>query len=145
MIVRTRPGASGSLAVRLQQRGGSILKKHAIVEAVTASVSSDEISVLENDADVESISLDAPVLHNADKASDAESVQNTLLSTLGLPMNGLTGRGVGVAVIDSGIDRNGDFTGVSIYDFTGGFGPYANDDHGHGTHVSGLIAGRGAL
>ncbi len=73
---------------------------------------------------------------------------------------GVTGKGVGVAVIDSGIDTTqGDFAGVvqnikiiaPVVDV--GVGGYffledqANSDltSGHGTHVSGTIGGSGAM
>jgi serine protease AprX len=58
---------------------------------------------------------------------------------------GDTGRGVTVAVLDTGIDALPDFSGrlVGGVDLTSGNNPY-QDSYGHGTFVAGLIAGNGA-
>ncbi|HZT75679.1 MAG TPA: S8 family peptidase [Vicinamibacterales bacterium] len=58
---------------------------------------------------------------------------------------GFTGRGVTVAVLDSGVDASHDDLRrrvIGFADFVNGrVAPY--DDNGHGTHVSGIIAGSG--
>lgn len=55
---------------------------------------------------------------------------------------GLTGKGVGVAVLDTGIFPHRDFEDrvVCFADFVKGRRePY--DDNGHGTHIAGIIGG----
>ncbi len=52
----------------------------------------------------------------------------------------LTGSGVGVAILDTGIDvTHTDLFVNSMYDFSA-FGGSCQDDHGHGTHVGGIVA-----
>jgi serine protease AprX len=58
---------------------------------------------------------------------------------------GDTGKGVTVAVLDTGIDNLPDFAGRLIggVDLSGGHNPF-QDSYGHGTFVAGLIAGNGS-
>jgi len=147
VIVRTNPGQAAKVADNLRKQGRQVFKQYAVIDAVSTDVSADDLAVLENDPAVAGISIDAVIAGTSAPVSSVSSTPNvnTLLSTLSLPLATASGKGVGIAVIDSGLALSGDFAGVSFYDFTNSVPTAPYDDFGHGTHVSGLIAGKGVL
>mgnify|MGYP003694477831 CR=1 FL=1 len=61
---------------------------------------------------------------------------------VGTPTGTSNGSGVGVAVLDTGVDlAHADLAGT-VDAFNGFGGPSCQDDQGHGTHVTGIIAAR---
>jgi len=142
-------------------RGGKAGKKLSLLKAHVAEVANSRLASLASDPRVERIFVDRPAFATMEHTAPA------IGATLAREEFGLTGAGVGVAVIDSGVsgwhedlymERDGSPYGayvprvVHFKDFqnpfvsddpASGYVEYAFDDYGHGTHVAGIIAGNG--
>ena len=114
------------------------------------TIPANELDALQADPDVASLSADAFVTSDAAAEETADGIPSPLLGALGLDEEddqAPTGQDVGIAVIDSGLERGSDLDGGEHddqYDVDGAprrVAPY--DDYGHGTHVTGLISGSG--
>ena len=177
VIVRVRPERRDIVRQSLTAHGDHILADHDSIGAFTAIVHQEDLAELgENDA-ILSVSADAIVrphgllggllggllrvvggvvnvaadvlLPNGADTAGPVVAPELLRQTLGVDNSAWTGQGVGVAVIDSGLEMSSEFQNrvTAFYDFTnGGFAAKAPfDDYGHGTHVAGIIGGSGAL
>jgi serine protease AprX len=152
VIVRTQPGQHTVTASWLSGEGRQVHSVHAQMHGVVATLSASDVAVLSENPSIARMAIDAIV------RATAEPVPGTVFrEALGLKTNGgvvsgnkkWKGRGIRVAVIDSGIEPSEDLTKKRIrffFDFTnGGLKAEPYDDYGHGTHVAGLIGGKGKL
>ena len=148
-IVQLREGVSlaeGQAAVRAA--GGRVTDTLPLIDGLAVRAASDP-SVCRHDPRIEAVSANARIRSQSDRFDPAQLATAYPASVLAPPAwNTATGAGVGVAVIDTGIDGG-------LVDFTDAQGasrvvasvvtnPDAttpNDDYGHGTHVAGIIAG----
>ncbi|HEY8786837.1 MAG TPA: S8 family peptidase [Candidatus Limnocylindria bacterium] len=136
-------------AVRRAQ--GKVGRELSIVGGAAAILSGAEVLALANDPDVAYVSPDEVVTATFDPLDGAALASSPGILEVGAPdvwrQLGVTGRGVGVAILDSGIAPHPDLAGriVASVDFTGGNAALVPpaDPGGHGTHVAGLIAGDG--
>jgi serine protease AprX len=144
VIVTTRPGATLRVEKKLRHRGRRVSSRFVLLDAVAARVRVEDLASLEADPDVIRISADTRVIGHAVTSDAGAAAAITSAAALGSAGSGWTGAGVGIAVIDSGLKRNGDFTRLEFYDFTARARD-ADDEYGHGTHISGLIGSKGTL
>ena len=148
VIVELQPGAHVPAAYRAYMRRNGEL---GIINGHVLELPNRLIAEMSRHSDVFRLHFDRPTQganYRTALTTGTRVVQKTL---------GLTGAGVGVAVIDSGItswhddltDRSGSTSlqygnqrVAAFVDFVNGqLTPY--DDLGHGTHVAGIIAGNG--
>jgi serine protease AprX len=137
-------GLLGCVVNDVLKLGGAVLGQLPIVNGLVASLDHNAILSLSNQSNVVYISKDrtlTPFFDNAGPAVNASAAWQS----------NYTGAGIGVALIDSGVNNHPDLV-------TTGFLPFsrivynksfvagdssAADAYGHGTHIAGLIAGNG--
>jgi serine protease AprX len=110
------------------------------------AANSAELDALGSDVAVDHLSGDVPVktwMSISNQSTAADQVRAGTSGLLGIgAIAGVTGQGIGVAVIDSGISGHKALTNkvVANVSFVTG-DPGVADAYGHGTHVAGIIAG----
>jgi len=142
VIVQFDQVPTDSYHEKVLKRGGVVKRKLGSFKGAAYSMPAAELEELAKDPNVLFISPDRPLAHATNAVNDyhAASINATYAWS-----SGLHGNGIGIAVIDSGIASISDITSANVVysqDFTGS--GTAVDQYGHGTHVSGIIAGNGA-
>jgi serine protease AprX len=134
-------------ASRIRSHGGVAGKKLALLKARAARVPNSMLKRLADDPKVKRVH------HDREVHGEIARTAQTVGSWAAAKDYGLTGKGVGIAIIDSGITAWHDDLTVDLERKTGqrvrAFVDFVNgkttkyDDWGHGTHVAGIIAGNG--
>lgn len=152
VIVQYAPNSCGGLLGLVEcltqpilQIGGSVLQSLPLVNDVVALIDGNGILSLSNRSDVVYISSDRAL---APLASDDAVAVNAPVAW----KSNYTGAGIGVAVLDSGINSHPDLNLSTVLPFSRVVynqslvpgNSSAADAYGHGTHIAGLIAGNGA-
>jgi serine protease AprX len=155
VVVRETPDA-GTLPERVAaQLGGSVMRELPIIHGFSAKVPADRLDALRATAGVTSVTEDASLtLSDADVAAQISQVgslytlANQVTGATSMWAAGATGKGVDVALVDSGVVPVEGLTtpGKVVYgpDLTEeSTTPAENlDTYGHGTNMAGIIAGR---
>ena len=132
-------------ANRLKANGGKYLKGLALIGGAAATMNVDGITKLSRDPFVKFILLDKKLKPLG--APAAQSIYTQLVRAPEVWAQGITGQGIGVAVIDSGVVAANDLVVpnsrvIGSVDLTAT--PASGDPGGHGTHVAGIVAGNGS-
>jgi serine protease AprX len=165
VIVRSVPVESEGRADRAAARriekaaksvttqGGSVKHALSIVGAVSARLKGVQILKLTRDGDVDYVVKDQRLRALFDPAQGSAAARTPGILEVNAPQVwsqlGVTGQGVGVAIVDSGVYPHPDLAGriVASIDFTAASPTVSStstgDPGGHGTHVAGLVAGDG--
>lgn len=114
---------------------GTLKRENKHISSVTATLTSLEVEDLRKSPDIESIEPDIQIKI----ATQTIDWGVTATQATYAWHHGYTGKGVKVAVLDTGIDSDHDDLvlagGVSFVDYTVSY----DDDNGHGTNVAGII------
>ncbi len=151
VIIQYKSFPNAADMLQVQKLGGTVSRQLRLVHGAAISVPIRSLLQLASDPRVTFLSVDHPMQVADDLTNDATGVAAAWNA-------GYTGAGVGVAVIDSGINdshpdlwNSSETTSRVVYheDFTGTPTTNSNgakyDLYGHGTHVAGIIGGNGYL
>lgn len=143
VIIQTVAEPTTGHFARLHGRGGVVKGRHASIRGYSARVPAAQIAALADDPEIERISFDTPVLAHLDVATRAVRADVARAE-----YSNLSGRGVGIALVDTGVMTHVDFqrpkgqpqvVEVEVV----GREPGLMDYYGHGTHVAGILVGNG--
>ncbi|MBI4464308.1 MAG: S8 family serine peptidase [Acidobacteria bacterium] len=139
-IVTFRSGTSQADRAASVRRAGAALRfNYSIVDAVAITGAGvNEIAALQRDISVLEIIPDRPVRAFAQTTPEG-------VTRVGVPVSGSSdGSGIGVAIVDTGMDFAQTDLAPAPNDVPttafSAFGSSCQDDEGHGTHVTGIVA-----
>ncbi|MCC6537141.1 MAG: S8 family serine peptidase, partial [Bryobacterales bacterium] len=138
-----RPTAKDIAAV--QKLGGTLRRRLDIVNGAAFTLPGAAVARVAALSAVKYVHADTEVRKTADVTADTATAVVGATAANGY---GYTGRGIGIAVVDSGISGHADLTdasGQSRVKYTQSFDSSIpmNDSYGHGTHVAAIIGGSG--
>jgi serine protease AprX len=165
VIVQTAAPSSETEAL-VRSLGGEVVRSWTIIPAFLANLSADAVVKLAQSGLVRWISWNSPLQDQESGqpewvSTSNENVYNSVIGATSAWENGLKGKGIAVAVVDSGISYKTDFQasassltsrsrilanvtfGDTLRSVTNLSSTSVSDLFGHGTHIAGIIGSNG--
>jgi serine protease AprX len=127
----------------VRRHGGKVVSRVPLIHGLAVKLPAKQARTLAKNHHVAGLTLNSRVHSTGLSASQLGTSYPKTISADKLWSRGITGRGVGVAVLDTGVAGNQpDFAGRVVANVVTSPGAKtAADGFGHGTHVAGIIAG----
>lgn len=142
VLVKYRSEASKQFII---QQADAVIEEFEHLPMMAIKISNEQLKNLKNEGHIEFYEENQQItLQNQFKVANLSSTELERWNLKALDVqkswgHGYTGKGIKVAIIDSGIANHSDLTIAGGKSFVG---ESYDDDHGHGTHVAGIIAGK---
>lgn len=152
VILRLTPGASNAVSTEVTQLGGTVVRALSLINALDVKIDARALGRLRRDPHVLSATPNAAV-HMLATTYDPSTDPNSLYSDEQIVgnrtvWNKYTGKGVDVALLDSGVTRVPGLSDPGKVVYGPDLTPESQnastqnlDTYGHGTHMAGIIAG----
>ena len=130
---------------RIIQQSDSIIKEYSQLPLLEIKISEERLQALMKDKHIEFYEENQSFsIQNQFKVANLSTAELERWNLKAMDVQhgwnaGFTGKGVKIAIIDSGVENHSDLTIAGGVTFVGNS---YDDDHGHGTHVAGIIAGK---
>ncbi len=156
-IIVQKQGQTDLAEAQVAKLGGRVTQALSIINAFAAEMSAGAAVELSHMETVRWVSLDSKVVSSVCvQCVDTKNLASTYISTIRADKAWnqspyLQGNNVGIAILDSGINPNGDLYTImgvnrqvaNVY-FNTDYNQNTSDGYGHGTHVSSVAAGDGS-
>jgi serine protease AprX len=147
VLVSATSSAGDAAEHAVARLGGSVLRRLAVIDGFSARVPRTAVPALSEVPGIRWVARNRSLRLEGQygEGSGVASAVYTDVVRAGKTWDaGITGRGVTVALVDTGVNTSGDLAGRVVHaeDFT----PEHNnaDSYGHGTFVAGLVSGTGS-
>jgi serine protease AprX len=157
IIVQKTSATDRTPEAAVARLGGHVTRDLPIVDGFAATVPVSALRALAGVPGIRVLSLDRKTIVASDgNGGSPNSVYPKVVRSKDLNQVGVTGQGVTIAVVDTGVTEVADLSGrvvpVSNGGLVGGTSPCKNfsgestcdDSYGHGTFIAGIMAGNGA-